>query len=155
KVTLLTQALSYISRFAGKRCVLKVGRQTLAKDSLIQAFCEDVALLKSVGLKPIVVHGEAPASAEQDAKLRELLISGATDAGLVSLIHRNGATAVGISGHDGALLEATPKPAQGDGLALGDITRVNAELVEMFLAKGYVPVIAPLGMAADGSRVPL
>jgi acetylglutamate kinase len=155
KVTLITQALSYISRFAGKRCVLKVGRQTLAKDSLLQAFCEDVALLKSVGLKPIVVHGEAPVSPEHDARLRELLVSGATNAGLVSLIHRSGATAVGISGHDGALLEAKPKAAGSDGLALGEITRVNAELVELFLAKGYVPVIAPLGMAADGSRVPL
>jgi acetylglutamate kinase len=155
KVTLITQALGYISRFAGRRCVLKVGRQTLAKDSLLQAFCEDVALLKSVGLKPIVVHGEAPVSPEHDAKLRELLVTGATNAGLVSLIHRNGATAVGISGHDGALLEAKPKGAGSDGLALGDITRVNGDLIEMFLAKGYVPVIAPVGMAADGSRVPL
>jgi acetylglutamate kinase len=155
KVTLITQALSYISRFAGKRCVLKVGRQTLAKDSLLQAFCEDVALLKSVGLKPIVVHGEAPGSAEQDAKLRELLVSGATNAGLVSLIHRNGANAVGISGHDGQLLEAKPSTAKDEALPLGSITRVNAELIEMFLSKGYVPVIAPLGMAADGSSVPL
>jgi acetylglutamate kinase len=155
KVTLVTQALSYISRFAGKRCVLKVGRQTLAKDSLLQAFCEDVALLKSVGLKPIVVHGEAPLTPGHDAAQRELFLTGSTNAGLVSLIHRNGATAVGVSGHDGALLEAMPKAAQPGGLALGDITRVNAELIEMFLAKGYVPVIAPLGMAADGSRVPL
>ena len=60
KVTLLTQALSYISRFTGKRCVLKMGKAALSKDSLRQAFCEDVNLLKSVGMVPIVVHGEAP-----------------------------------------------------------------------------------------------
>ncbi len=155
KVTLVTQALSYISKFAGKRCVLKVGRQTLAKDSLLQAFCEDVALLKSVGLQPIVVHGEAPHDPAQDAQLRELLVTGATNAGLVSLIHRNGATAVGISGHDGALLEAKTNPVRDDGLALGEIVRVNSQLIEMFLCKGYVPVIAPLGMGKDGTRVPL
>ncbi|MBL8951490.1 MAG: bifunctional glutamate N-acetyltransferase/amino-acid acetyltransferase ArgJ [Myxococcaceae bacterium] len=155
KVTLITQALGYISRFSSKRCVLKVGRQMLAKDSLMQAFCEDVALLKSVGMVPIVVHGEAPGNEAQDAKLRELLVNASTNAGLVSLIHRNGATAVGISGHDGALLKARgPSPA-ADGFQLGTITEVKTELLEMFLAKGYVPVIAPVGMAQDGSQVPL
>ena len=156
KVTLLTQALGYISRnFAGKRCVLKVGRQMLAKDSLMQSFCEDVGLLKCVGLVPIVVHGEAPESDEQDARLREMLITGVTNAGLVSLIHRNGATAVGISGHDGALLRAKAAPARHDGLSFGAITEVKTELLEMFITKGYVPVIAPVGMAIDGSQVPL
>ncbi len=156
KVTLISQALGYISRFSSKRCVLKVGRQMLAKDSLMQAFCEDVALLKSVGMVPIVVHGEQPGNEAQDARLRELLVNASTNAGLVSLIHRNGATAVGISGHDGALLKATPAPTPGpDGFALGTITEVKTELLEMFLGKGYVPVIAPVGMAQDGSQVPL
>jgi len=155
KVTLITQALGYISRFSGKRCVLKVGRMMLGKDSLMQSFCEDVALLKSVGMVPIVVHGEAPGSEAQDAQLRELLVNASTNAGLVSLIHRNAATAVGISGHDGALLKAKAAPPTADGFALGTITEVKTELLEMFLAKGYVPVIAPVGMAQDGSQVPL
>ncbi len=155
KVTLITQALGYISRFSGKRCVLKVGRQMLGKDSLMQAFCEDVSLLKSVGMVPIVVHGEAPGNDKEDAKLRELLVNASTNAGLVSLIHRNGATAVGISGHDGALLKAKANNVGSDDFALGEITEVKTELLEMFLTRGYVPVIAPVGMAQDGSQVPL
>jgi acetylglutamate kinase len=155
KVTLLTQALAYISRFSGQRCVLKVGRHMLLKDSVMQSFCEDVALLKSVGMVPIVVHGEAPAADGQDPHLRELMVNAQTNSGLVSLIHRNGATAVGISGHDGALLKAKVTPPRPDGLVLGDITEVKTELLEMFLTRGYVPVIAPHGMAQDGSQVAL
>lgn len=155
KVTLLTQALGYISRFSGKRCVLKVGRHMLAKDSLMQSFCEDVALLKSVGMVPIVVHGEAPVAEGNDPQLRELMVNAQTNAGLVSLIHRNGATAVGISGHDGALMRARAAPPRPDGLVIGEISEVKADLLEMFIERGYVPVIAPVGMAQDGSQVAL
>ncbi|MFT3836781.1 MAG: bifunctional glutamate N-acetyltransferase/amino-acid acetyltransferase ArgJ [Myxococcaceae bacterium] len=151
KVGLLTQALSYISRFANKRCVLKVGRQTLARDSLRQAFCEDVALLKSVGLVPIVVHGEGPDACKHDAAHRQVLVTGSTNADLVALINRTGATAIGVSGQDGGLLKAKPGAPMKDGLVVGEVEQVNGELLEMFLSKGMVPVIAPVGMTPTGS----
>ncbi|MBS1149429.1 MAG: Acetylglutamate kinase [Myxococcaceae bacterium] len=154
KVTLLTQALSYISRFADKRCVLKLGKAALAKDSLRQAFCEDVNLLKSVGMVPIVVHGEAP-GASGDAKLREVLVTGSTNLELVTLLNRNGSHAIGVSGQDGGLLRAKKGASTRGEFSVGDLLKVNAEMLEMFLAKGYVPVIAPVGITELGESVPL
>ncbi len=155
KVTLLTQALSYITRFSGKRCVLKLGKAALGKDSLRQAFCEDVNLLKSVGMVPIVVHGEAP-GASGDAKLREVLVTGSTNLELVTVLNRNGSHAIGVSGQDGGLLRAKKGAAtKGGEFAVGELVKVNAEMLEMFLAKGYVPVIAPVGITELGESVPL
>ncbi len=156
KVTLLTQALSYISRFSGKRCVLKLGKSALAKDSLRQAFCEDVNLLKSVGMVPIVVHGEAPGAESQgDAKLREVLVTGSTNLDLVTMLNRNGSAAIGVSGQDGGLLRAKKVASKKGEFRTADLLKVNAEMLEMFLAKGYVPVIAPVGLSEDGESVPL
>ena len=154
KVTLLTQALSYISRFSGKRCVLKLGKAALSKDSLRQAFCEDVNLLKSVGMVPIVIHGEAP-GASGDAKLREVLVTGSTNLELVTLLNRNGSAAIGVSGQDGGLLKAKKGASTKGEFCVGDLVQVNAEMLEMFLSKGYVPVIAPVGMTESGESVPL
>jgi acetylglutamate kinase len=156
KVTLLTQALSYISRFTGKRCVLKLGKAALGKDSLRQAFCEDVNLLKSVGMVPIVVHGEAPGAEMQgDAKLREVLVTGSTNLDLVTLLNRNGSAAIGVSGQDGGLLRGKKGVSPKGEFCVGEVTQVNAEMLEMFLAKGYVPVIAPVGLNEAGESVPL
>ncbi len=151
KVGLLTQALSYISRFSGKVCVLKVGRQTLARDSLRQAFCEDVALLKSVGLVPVVVHGEGPDACNHDATHRAVLLTGSTNADLVAQINRAGANAIGMTGQDGGLLKAKPGAPMPDGLVMGDLEQVNTELLQLFLSRGMVPVIAPVGQSPSGS----
>ena len=136
--------------------MLKLGKSALAKDSLRQAFCEDVNLLKSVGMVPIVVHGEAPGAESQgDAKLREVLVTGSTNLDLVTMLNRNGSAAIGVSGQDGGLLRATKVPSTKGEFRVGDLTRVNAEMLEMFLAKGYVPVIAPVGLTEAGESVPL
>jgi acetylglutamate kinase len=166
KVSLLTQALSYISRFADKRCVVKLGRAALAKDSSKQALCEDINLLRSVGLVPIVVHGEGP---ESDATLerlgqfgtdtegfrvREMVLNGSTNSELVAMLNRNGGHAVGVSGKDGALLRAGPN----DGSAppgFGILHKVDGGFLRMLLSKGYVPVISPVGIGEDGASLPL
>jgi acetylglutamate kinase len=166
KVSLITQALSYISRFADKRCVVKLGRVALGKDSSKQALCEDINLLRSVGLVPIVVHGEGP---ESDATLermgqhgtdtdgfrvREMVLNGSTNSELVAMLNRNGGHAVGVSGKDGALLRADAN----DGSAppgFGILRKVDAGFLRMLLSKGYVPVISPVGIGEDGASLPL
>src|SRR5260370_23037903 len=60
KTALLVEALSYISRFTGKKCVIKYGGAAMVKDSLKKSFCDDIGLLRSAGLKPVVVHGGGP-----------------------------------------------------------------------------------------------
>ena len=153
KVGLLTQALGYIARFSGTRCVLKVGQSLLAKESLVQAFCDDVNRLRSVGLQPIVVHGESGELAG-DPKLREMVVTGSTNGGLVARLNRIGGTAVGLSGQDGGFLQARSGGPTLNGLELGEVTQVNTGLLESLLSQGYVPVIAPVGFA-EGRTLPL
>ena len=138
KVRLLVEALSYISRFAGKRCVIKYGGTATMKESLKKTFCDDVALLRSVGLRPIVVHGVhgAPGAPDTGDMLEE-------QSDLVTLLNRHGNHAVGISGKDGALLRVRNSP-------LGQSLSVNTAFLELLLQQSYVPVISPIGMGDDG-----
>ncbi len=129
KVALLVQALSYIGRFRGRRCVIAWHGTALGNEGLLRAFCDDVLLLRSVGLVPIVVGGNE------------------TIERAVPLLNRTGAHAVGLSGKDGAMLRTTASGNEGR----GELATVDASLVEVMLDKGYVPVISPVGFGADGA----
>ncbi len=162
KVALLVQALGYISRFRGQRCVIACGGTALQSESLVRALCEDVLLLRSVGLVPIVVHGGVDAALEglrgkpevvdgervtsaADQRQVEMVLTGQISGELVSMLNRTGAHAVGLSGKDGAMLRATRRVGHS-----GELTTVDASLVELMLGKGYVPVIAPVAMGDAG-----
>jgi acetylglutamate kinase len=172
KVSLLVEALSYISRLAGTRCVIQYGGAAMVKESLKKAFCDDINLLRSVGLKPIVVHGGGPeitrtlemlgrhsefvdevrVTDAHDLKVVEMVLTGSINKELVSLLNREGGHAVGVSGKDGALLRARKFLGEGgrDLGHVGEITSVNRGFVEMLLAQEYVPVISPIGIGEDG-----
>ncbi len=172
KVSLLVEALSYISRFAGKKCVIKYGGAAMVKESLKKSFCEDINLLRSVGLKPIVVHGGGPeitrtleklsrkaelvdgvrVTDASDLKVVEMVLTGSINAELVTLLNRSGGHAVGVSGKDGALLRARRLYGENgrDLGQVGEITSVNVSFLKMLLDQGYVPVISPIGIGEDG-----
>ncbi|AKU90414.1 bifunctional glutamate N-acetyltransferase/amino-acid acetyltransferase ArgJ [Vulgatibacter incomptus] len=172
KVSLLVEALGYISRFKGQRCVIKYGGAAMTRESLKRSFCEDILLLRSVGLCPIVVHGGGPditralekmgGTAEfidgqrvthaSDLKVVEMVLTGSINTELVTLLNQRGANAVGLSGKDAALLEAK-KLVREDGKDLGqvgELTKVNANLLELLLQRDYVPVISPVGLGEGG-----
>jgi acetylglutamate kinase len=172
KRTLLVEALSYIGRFSGTRCVVKYGGASITKPGLEQSFCDDIKLLRSVGLKPIVVHGGGPeitrtlaqlgggppefvdgirVTSHADVKVVEMVLGG-INSHLVTLLNLDGAHAMGVSGKDGALLRAKKLIADhGRDLGqVGEITAVNAAVLEMLLGQGYVPVISPVGLGEDG-----
>ncbi|MFL5321771.1 MAG: acetylglutamate kinase, partial [Myxococcaceae bacterium] len=172
KVSLLVQALSYMSRFKGQRCVIKYGGAAMTKETLKRSFCEDILLLRSVGLEPIVVHGGGPditkalermgttpqfidgqrVTSEADLKVVEMVLTGSINSELVTLLNMKGANAVGLSGKDAALLKAQ-KLIRADGKDLGQVgqlTEVNASLIELMLKQGYIPVISPVGMGSEG-----
>ncbi len=174
KGSLLVEALSYISRFAGKRCVIKYGGAAMVKDSLKEAFCDDINLLR-VGRadadrrarrrarrSPARSRSSARNADEfidgvritnaSDLKVVEMVLSGAVNTELVSLLNREGAHAVGISGKDGALLRAKKRvdPSGRDLGQIGVITGVNKQFLEMLLEQDYVPVISPIGLGDDG-----
>lgn len=151
KVNLVTQALTYISRFADKRVVLKLGRQAMGKDSLRASIAEDVNLLRSVGMVPILVHGESPeGQSKGDVHSKEMVISGQTNTELVTLLNRTGTQAIGLSGMDASFMKGK---RVGDGF--GEVVSVNKDLLEMFLQRNYVPVVSPVGFLDDGSTIPL
>ncbi|WP_242343759.1 bifunctional glutamate N-acetyltransferase/amino-acid acetyltransferase ArgJ [Anaeromyxobacter terrae] len=175
KRALLAEALKYIAAFSGQIAVIKYGGAAMVKDSLKEAFAEDVYLLKKVGLKPVVVHGGAPeitATLEklgersefvdgmrvtdaQSLPVVEMVLTGKVNQELVALLNARNAGAVGLSGKDGRLLRAK-KATHESGRDLGqvgEVVEVNREFLRMLLDGGYVPVISPIGLSDEGGSL--
>ncbi len=175
KKALLAEALKYIAAFSGQVAVIKYGGAAMVKESLKEAFAEDVTLLKRVGLKPVVVHGGAPEITKTLEKLGErsefvdgmritdaqslpvveMVLTGKVNQELVALLNARNAGAVGLSGKDGKLIRAE-KAGHESGRDLGHVghvVEVNREFLRMFLDGGYVPVISPIGLADDGGSL--
>jgi acetylglutamate kinase len=172
KRILLVEALKYISAFSGQIAVIKYGGAAMVRESLKEAFAEDVMLLKRVGLKPVVVHGGALEINKTLERLGErsefvdglrvtdaaalpvieMVLTGKVNQELVTLLNARDAGAVGVSGKDGRLLEAR-RVVHESGRDLGyvgEVTRVNSDFLRMLLDKDYVPVISPIGLSEDG-----
>ncbi|MEO8845045.1 MAG: bifunctional glutamate N-acetyltransferase/amino-acid acetyltransferase ArgJ [Kofleriaceae bacterium] len=130
KRTLLVEALSYIARFSGTRCVVRVSGTALVRPALQQSFCADIKLLRSCGLQPIVVHDGGPE----------------IESHLVALLNLDGGHAIGVSGKDGGMIRAKRIDDK-----TGVITSVDGAMLEMFLGQGYVPVILALALGDDGA----
>lgn len=173
KRALLVEALSYIARFTNTRAVVKYGGAAMVKDSLKASFANDINLLRSAGLLPIVVHGGGPeitqtlealgmgksqfvdgvrVTGREDVKVVEMVLTGKINTELVSLLNQSSAHAVGVSGKDAGLLRARKLVGEGgrDLGMVGEVTHVNRELLEVLLDRKYVPVVSPVGLGEDG-----
>jgi acetylglutamate kinase len=173
KRALLVEALSYIARFTNTRAVVKYGGAAMVKDSLKASFANDINLLRSAGLLPVVVHGGGPeithtmemlghgksefvdgvrVTGRDDVKVVEMVLTGKINTELVSLLNQSSAHAVGVSGKDAGLLRARKLVGEGgrDLGMVGEVTHVNHELLEVLLDKKYVPVVSPVGLGEDG-----
>jgi acetylglutamate kinase len=136
KRTLLVEALSYIARFSGTRCVVRVDGTALVRPALQQSLCADIKLLRSCGLQPIVVHDGGPE----------------IESHLVALLNLDGGHAIGVSGKDGGMIRAKRNGgAESIDPNTGVITSVDGAMLEMFLGQGYVPVILALALGDDGA----
>ena len=175
KRTLLVEALKYIAAFSGQIAVIKYGGAAMVKESLKAAFAEDVALLKRVGLKPVVVHGgalEINKTLERlgersefvdglritDASsipIVEMVLTGKVNQELVALLNARDARAVGLSGKDGRMIEGR-RIVHESGRDLGhvgEVVRVNREFLRMLIEPGYIPVISPIALGEDGTSL--
>ncbi len=174
KRTLLVEALSYIEKFSKTRTVIKYGGAAMVKDSLKASFANDINLLRSAGLLPVVVHGGGPeisrtleklgqgksefvdgvrVTGAEDVKVVEMVLTGRINTELVSLLNQKSANAVGVSGKDAGLLRARRlygKDGRDLGM-VGEVVQVNGEYLEMLLGKGYVPIVSPVGLGEDGA----
>jgi acetylglutamate kinase len=166
----LVQALPYIQRFAGKAVVVKLGGAAIDKE-LDQALAQDVLLLRSVGVRCVLVHGGGPqvdalmrrmgkepefrgglrVTDEETLEIVRMVLVGKINRDLVGTINRetlDEPVAVGVSGEDGGLLTATPLES-GLGF-VGDVSHVRASVLHSLLDQGLTPVVSTIGADTSG-----
>lgn len=164
----LIEALPYIQQFRGSIVVVKFGGNAMVDPDLSRTFAEDIVLLRSVGLKPVVVHGGGPQIGHMLERLGKttefrdglrvtdaetldvarMVLVGKVGRDIVGQINTHGAYAVGMSGEDGGLIEAVARdPELG---FVGDVVAVNPGILERLLAEDLIPVISSIGSDADG-----
>ncbi|HPK64782.1 MAG TPA: acetylglutamate kinase [Sphaerochaeta sp.] len=173
KAETLIEAIPYIRRFAGAIAVVKYGGSAMVNAELKKAVIEDIAMLKYIGLKPVVVHGGGAeissllarlgkesvfidglrVTDEETASVAEMVLSGSIGKSLVDNLEQVGIKAVGISGKDGrTFLCEKKKDEKGRDLGfVGEIKKVDTTLVDSLLKSNFVPVLSPVGVDTEGN----
>ena len=169
KAETLIEALPYIRDFSEKRVIVKYGGSAMLDEKLQQSVIKDVALLKLVGMKPIIVHGggkeiskwvrlmgKEPEFAEgfrvtDDDKMEVAeMVLNKVNKHLVQMMEKLGVRAAGISGKDGGTIICDKKLVNGRDIGyVGDVREVNPELIDTLLENDFVPIIAPIGRGDD------
>lgn len=169
RVSVLSEALPYIQRFAGRRVVIKYGGAAMVHAELREAVFRDLVLLASVGVQPVVIHGGGPEINQWlgriglEAQFRdglrvtdpatmevvEMVLVGRVNKQIVNGLHRLGGRAVGLSGSDGRLVESRTLGDGSHGL-VGEVASVNPTVLEPLLANGYIPVISSVAPDREG-----
>ncbi|MDO5702398.1 MAG: acetylglutamate kinase [Lachnospiraceae bacterium] len=170
KADVLIEALPYIRKFSGKKIVVKYGGSAMKDSALKKSVIQDVALLKLVGMKPIIVHGGGKeiskwvqltggtpefinglrVTDKNTMRIAEMVL-GRVNKGLVQYMEENGVKACGISGKDGATMRVKKRrlDSGADLGYVGEVTEVNTELIDTLIEKDFVPVICPIGLGED------
>ncbi len=176
KAEVLAQALPWLKRFHGSTVVIKYGGNAMIDEELKAAFAADIAFLRLAGLKPVVVHGGGPQISHMLKRLNiasefragvrvttpevldvaRMVLTGQVQRELVNLINRHGPFAVGVSGEDASLLEATQRLVHADGAPVdvglvGDVGSVRPNLVQTLLNDGLIPVVSSIAAGNDGT----
>jgi acetylglutamate kinase len=175
-VEILLEALPYIKQFSGKTVVIKYGGAAMKSEELKEGFATDVALLKYVGMNPIIVHGGGPdlssymqrlsmevkfvqglrVTDEATMELAKMVLVGKVNKEVVALINQHGVPAVGLGGDDGRLIMSEKKQILDDSGAavdigqVGRIVDINTEVLTA-LGGDFIPVVASVGAGEDGT----
>jgi len=180
KANILIEALPYIKEFSGKTVVIKYGGAAMVNDDLKEATMQDIVLMKYVGMNPVVVHGGGPEISalmkrlglqpkfvngqrytdEQTIEIAEMVLTGKINKEIVTLLNHHGGSAVGLSGKDANLIIAKkyeardhrglPEEDTPDLGFVGDVERVNAQVIQALTTDGFIPVVSPLGADTKG-----
>ena len=162
-VKTLLDALPYIKKFRDDIIVVKYGGSAQTSEELKAKFAQDIVLLHTVGMKPVVVHGGGKSitnllnslnisshfidgqrvTSKEVMRIAEMVLSGEVNKDIVSLLNSQGAKAIGISGKDADFIKAVPKDAEKFGYT-GVIEEINPQIVFNILDDGFIPVIAPI-----------
>lgn len=180
KAGVLLEALPYIREFRGKTVVIKYGGNAMIDEALKQSFARCVVLLSYIGVNPVVVHGGGPqigqmltalgiashfreglrVTDEATMNVVEMVLAGKVNKQIVNLLNQAGGKAVGLSGKDGATIhcqrlelavsrEDAP-PEIIDIGNVGEVTDIDPTLLNALLDKGFIPVVAPVGVDESG-----
>lgn len=179
-ITTLRQALPYIQRFKGTTFVIKFGGEAIDEPAVLERLIEDVALLHLVGIRVVIVHGGGKQTTETAAALGietkfvggrrvtdektidvlKMVLAGKLNVELLSMLKRKGVRAMSVSGVAAGVIEARRRPPRkvtgsGDEEVdfgqVGDIVRVDTDLIRLLLDNNYVPVLSPLGSDEEGN----
>jgi acetylglutamate kinase len=181
KATVLIEALPYIRRFYQKNIVIKYGGHAMVDERLKRSFALDIVLLKYIGLNPVVVHGGGPqigrtldrlgkksefrqgmrVTDAETMDVVEMVLVGKVNKEIVALINQHGGQAVGLSGKDGRLIEASKlqlykdqgedKPPELIDIGMvGEVRAVHPEIIQTLEASRFIPIIAPVGVGEQG-----
>ena len=172
----LSEALPYIRRYVGKTLVIKYGGNAMENDELKTGFARDIVLMKAVGINPVVVHGGGPQIGDllkrlsieshfidgmrvtdsQTMDVVEMVLGGHVNKDIVSLLNQNGGKAVGITGRDSHFIKAkklfinTPERNGVDIGQVGVVESIDCSLIKGMVERGYIPVVAPIGVGRQG-----
>ncbi|MBO4853277.1 MAG: acetylglutamate kinase [Schwartzia sp.] len=178
---LLVEALPYFQKFSGKTIVVKYGGNAMVSEELKEKVMQDVTLMKQVGIRPVIVHGGGPditgflkkvgkdtefvsglrVTDEETMEIVGMVLIGKVNADVVMRLNVCGNRAVGLSGVDAELIRAKKKLAvvhEGGGEQkvdighVGEVESVDAKILEDNLDRGYIPVVAPIGVDEDGAQ---
>jgi acetylglutamate kinase len=167
RVRVLSEALPYMQKFAGRTIVIKYGGAAMKDSALKDQVMRDIVFMACVGIRPVVVHGGGPEINTWLTKLNiepqfknglrvtdaetmdvvEMVLVGRLNKEIVSLINQVGGSAVGLCGKDGNLVMARPTEEQQDVGFVGDVAFVNTGIVEALISRRHIPVIS--SVAAD------
>lgn len=179
KAQVLIEALPYIRTFFGRTFVIKYGGNAMTDPELKKAVMLDVILLKYVGINPVIVHGGGPdisrtmerlgkkpvfvaghrVTDAETMEIVQMVLVGKINQEIVSLINKYGGKSIGLSGKDGNLIVARRRteghatvdgPGEVDLGYVGDVESINPEPIHLLSEKGYIPVVAPVGVGLDG-----
>lgn len=170
KAGILIEALPYIQKFFGKVIVVKYGGHAMVDAALKEAVILDLVLMRYVGMLPVVVHGGGPeinavlerlgkksnfvhglrVTDAETMEVVEMVLGGKINKEIVSRLNFNGGKAVGLTGKDANLIIARKKAEAQDLGLVGEIVAINPQIISSLLAQGYIPVVAPVGVGAEG-----
>lgn len=169
RAEILTQALPYIKRYTGKTVVVKYGGNAMINEQLKEQVMQDIVLLWLIGVKVVLVHGGGTeindlmdklgkkpefvdglrVTDNETVDIVQMVLAGKVNKSLVNLIQMKGGRAIGLSGLDGKLIEASTKDERLG--FVGEITKINIDSVVDVIEKGYIPVVSTLGCDAEGN----
>ncbi|MCP4188809.1 MAG: acetylglutamate kinase [Gammaproteobacteria bacterium] len=173
---ILIEALPYIQALDRKTVVIKFGGNAMVDEALKSSFAQDIVLLKQVGVNPVIVHGGGPqignllkqigkesrfiegmrVTDNETMDVVEMVLGGLVNKQIVALINRHGGRAVGLTGKDGGMIRArkmklNKTETEHDLGQVGEVDQIDPAVVKMLDDDDFIPVVAPIGVGADGA----